>query len=409
MIRTTPAPDKAPQKAPRKAPGFTLLCMGTALVALTACTAPGGGGGVIPPLDWDLRGGGALTTRDAALEATERRPTADGRGVISYPGYQVAVARRGDTVASVAARVGLNADELARYNAIQPNVPLRDGEIIALPRRVAEGTGAGVVAGSGMAAPASGVDVSSIATTALDRVGTATPAATITPRGSEPVRHQVRRGETAFSIARIYNVSAKSLGEWNGLGTDLAVREGQYLIIPVASQTPPPPLQTTSAPGQGSATPAPPSATKPLPDEKTAPAAAKPKDTPASPDLGASRTGASASKMLMPVAGSIIRPYAKGRNDGIDISASAGATVQAAAAGTVAAITKDTEQTPIIVIRHDGNLLTVYAGVDAISVKKGDKVTRGQAIAKVRAGTPTFLHFEVRKGVDSTNPVAYLQ
>ena len=36
----------------------------------------------------------------------------------SYPGYQVAVARRGDTAASVAARIGLSASELANYNAI---------------------------------------------------------------------------------------------------------------------------------------------------------------------------------------------------------------------------------------------------------------------------------------------------
>ncbi len=113
--------------------------------------------------------------------------------------------------------------------------------------------------------------------------------------------------------------------------------------------------------------------------------------------------------MVMPVHGSIIRAYAKGRNDGIDIAPRAGSPVNAAADGTVAAITKDTEQTPIIVIRHDDNLLTVYAGVDAITVKKGDTVQRGQTIASVRAGTPTFLHFEVRKGVDSTDPVAYLQ
>ena len=389
------------------APLLRMLCLGTALGTLTACM-PGGGGS---PLDWDLRGGGTLTTRDAALQATERRPTADARGVISYPGYQVAVARRGDTVASVAARVGLNADELARYNAIMPTDPLRDGEIIALPRRVAEGGGGfgaavgGAVGGSAAPAP---VDVSAIATTALDRVGTPTPPATTKPKGTEPVRHQVRRGETAFSIARIYGVSAKALGEWNGLGSDLAVRDGQYLIIPVSSQ-PAPVLDTVSAPGQGSSTPTPPSATKPLPDEKTAPAATKPKDTPASPDLGQGRTGATAAKMVMPVSGAIIRPYAKGRNDGIDIAASAGANVQAAAAGVVAAITKDTEQTPIIVLRHDGNLLTVYAGVDAITVKKGDTVSRGQTIAKVRAGTPTFLHFEVRKGVDSADPVPYLQ
>ena len=58
--------------------------------------------------------------------------------------------------------------------------------------------------------------------------------------------------------------------------------------------------------------------------------------------------------------------------------------VVAAAAGTVAAITQDTAQTPIIVIRHDGGLLTVYAGVAGTTVKKGDKViTQGGIIGRV--------------------------
>ncbi|MDO9637410.1 MAG: peptidoglycan DD-metalloendopeptidase family protein [Pseudotabrizicola sp.] len=367
---------------------------------------PTNGGNPMEGLDWDLRNGpGVLTTADAALSATERRPAPDARGVISYPGYQVAVARRGDTVASVAARVGIGADELARYNAVMPTDLLRDGEVVALPRRIAD---AGPVQSGGFGAATSPVDVSSIATTALDRVGTPTPPATTRPSsGGEPVRHQVRRGETAFSIARSYNISAKALGEWNGLGPNLDVREGQYLIIPVASAAPPATTQAVAAPGAGSATPTPPSATRPLPAEQTAPAAAKPKDTPASPALGTQRS--TSAKMLMPVQGSIIRPYAKGRNDGIDISAAAGTPVKAAAAGTVAAITTDTAQTPIIVVRHADNLLTVYAGVDAITVKKGDTVSQGQNIAKVRAGTPSFLHFEVRRGVDSTDPVAFLQ
>lgn len=385
-------------------PRFRAFGLGFGVIALSACSTTG----PFETMDWDFRGGGALDTSAAARQATQRRPSPDARGVISYPGYQVAVARRGDSVASVAARLGLTPDELARYNALMPTDTLREGEILALPRRIDDGGRVVGVPPSG-ATPGS-VDVSAIATTALDRVGTPTPPATTTPRtGGEPVRHQVRRGETAFSIARLYNVSAKALGEWNGLGSDLVVREGQYLIIPVANATPPNPVAVTTPPGAGSPTPVPPSATKPLPAEKTTPAAEAPKETPASPDLGNQQTAASAARMQMPVGGAIIRPYAKGKNEGIDISAPAGSAVKAAAAGTVAAITKDTEQTPIIVIRHDGNILTVYAGVDGITVKKGDKVARGQTIAKVRAATPSFLHFEVRRGVESTDPMAFLQ
>ena len=56
------------------------------------------------------------------------------------------------------------------------------------------------------------------------------------------------------------------------------------------------------------------------------------------------------------------------------------------------------------VIKHADGLLTVYTNVDNLLVKKGDAVTRGQEIAKVRAGTPAFLHFEVRKGTRAVNP-----
>ncbi len=111
----------------------------------------------------------------------------------------------------------------------------------------------------------------------------------------------------------------------------------------------------------------------------------------------------------MPVSGKIIRGYQKKKNEGIEIAAAAGTAVAAAGDGTVAAITKDTEGVPILVVRHAGNLLTVYANIDAITVKKGDKVSRGQPIAEVRASDPAFLHFEVRQGFDSVDPMPYLQ
>lgn len=373
-----------------------------ALLLLTACSGA--------DMDWDLRSDG-LDTTDAAFQAADARPQPDANGVISYPNYQVVVARQGDTVSSVAARVGLPAGELASFNALSPDATLRAGEILSLPSRVA----AMPATAPGMGT-AGATDVTAIAATALDRVdGSAGPAATAP--ATEPLRHQVRRGETAFSIARTYNVSAKALADWNGLGPDLAVREGQYLIIPTASTAPPAtseavPFKTgesVPAPGTGSATPLPPSSTAPLPAEETTPAAEAPEATPVEPDLGAQQTAASAAQFAMPADGKIIRSYVKGKNDGIDIAAPAGSPVRAAADGTVAAITKDTTGTPIVVLRHDGGLLTVYAGVDAVSVAKGDKVTRGQTIAKVKAGDPAFLHFEVRQGADSTDPMPYLQ
>ncbi|MCB1314213.1 MAG: M23 family metallopeptidase, partial [Sedimentitalea sp.] len=223
--------------------------------------------------------------------------------------------------------------------------------------------------------------------------------------GPEPVRHKVARGETAYTIARLYSVPVKALGEWNGLGPDFAIREGQYLLIPVAGAAPPASAAAVTQPGAGSPTPTPPSAATPLPDQKIAATPPEPPKVSVGEPTRASGGGA----MALPVQGTIIRAYAKGRNDGIDISAAPGTPVTAAAAGTVAAITADADKVPIIVIRHPDNLLTVYANVENITVKKGDSVSRGQKLASLRGGDNAYVHFEVRDGFDSVDPSPYLQ
>lgn len=394
------------------------LRMGSAVALMSALAACDGS-----PLDYDLRGRvGGFSTTPAAQNATTSRPTADARGLISYPSYQVAVAERGDTLADVASRIGLPADELARYNGMQPADTLRKGEVIALPRRAPD-----TVPQSGTAAPG-GVDIAALAGQAIDTAplasqnpGSATPVtAQSAPRqtvartvqnGPEPIRHKVERGETAFTISRLYQVPVKSLAEWNGLGSNFAIREGQYLLIPVKDQAAPkrdkqPEAQVVAAPGEGSSTPTPPSSTRPLPQEKVEPAALKPEIVPQVkvPEP----TQAPDSAMVYPVRGKIIRTYNKGKNDGIDISGPAGATVRAAEAGTVAAITKDSNGIPIIVVRHDPKVLTVYANVDKIEVNKGDAVRRGQAIAALREEATPYVHFEVRNGFDSVDPLPYL-
>ncbi|MDD9920789.1 MAG: peptidoglycan DD-metalloendopeptidase family protein [Boseongicola sp.] len=365
---------------------FKVIVGGAAVLAISACDR-------MSNLDFDFRGGaGAFDTSDAAQNAIAGAPQPDARGVVSYPGYQVVVARRGDTVGTIASRVGLPANELARYNAIPENVALREGEIIALPQRIGD---AGPTGGN--------VDVATIAGAAIDRADSAPGL----PSGDQPTRHRVSTGETAFSIARSYGVPVSALAEWNGLGADLALREGQYLLIPVRTgDVQVAALDTTSEPGTGTNAPLPPSASEPLPQEETVAAAPAPKPE---PQTNTQTAASDNSRLRMPVQGRIIRAYEKGENDGIGIAADAGTSVAAADDGTVAAITRDTDQVPILVLRHEGNLLTVYAGVDSISVKKGDSVKRGQKIAEVRAGSPAFLHFEVREGFDSVDPLPYLQ
>ncbi len=377
-----------------------------AVVALGACS----------DFDLDLRSAdNGFSTADAARQVSASRPRPDDRGVITYPNFQVAVARSGDSVADIANRVGVSPDELARFNALTPDTNLRGGEVLALPGEVPATT-----------APAQSreIEITTLAETAIDRAeGTERPSAAPQPSQADaPQRHRVERGESAYSIARLYNVTPRALADWNGLDPEMRVREGQVLTIPTAAQTArrnaeaqEEETRTAAAappPGSGSSTPTPPSAARPMPEEAPSEretAAAAEAERPSPPAMAEERTEASAARLSMPLDGRIIRAYSPGRFDGIGIAGSAGSSVRAAASGTVAAITRDTNNVPIMVIRHEGDLLTVYANIDDLRVERNDRVSRGQVIATVRAGDPSFLHFEVRDGFNSVDPMPLLQ
>ncbi|TMV90336.1 LysM peptidoglycan-binding domain-containing protein [Thioclava sp. BHET1] len=392
-----------------------ILVAGVAATTLAACDNQG--------FDMDMRrfGKGGLDTTDAARQAVQDRPQPDSRGIITYPNYQVVVANRDETVTAVAQRIGVDPGALARYNAVAPNTVLNAGAVLALPTRVAAGPTANGTAGVGTnpsALTAGTIDITSLANNAINKSqGSAQPAsATPSPAatasaGPEPTRHKVVRGETAYSIARYYNVPVKALAQWNGLPNDLSVRPGQILMIPVASRQQPARTETqtqTTVPGVGSPTPVPPSSTEPLPTSSP-PKASAPVDTSSVPDMSKEVTKSSnTAQMSMPVSGSIVRAFKKGSNDGIDISASPGTPVKAAAAGTVLLISQDTDDVSFLALKHANNLVTVYYNVTGLTVKKGASVKRGQTIAKVAPGDPGYLHFEVRKGIESVDPMPYL-
>ncbi len=366
-----------------------------ALVALTGCNTS--------DLDFDLRQN-QYGTSDAALGVLKKRSKPDARGIITYQNYQVAIARFGDTLETLAKRVGVDAQSLAEYNGITTSERLRTGEVIALPDKI---LWTDATSSEGF------VDVSEIAQGALEEMPAAgsSKAKSKTPQNqanlSEPIRHKVKRGETAFTISRLYNVSIRSLAEWNALDADFTIREGNYLLIPLANVEPPTtevPIKPPEKPGEGSVTPTPPSAKDPLPENDTIQDIA-PAVIAKTPKIAAPTGG----QFAYPVNGKIIREYVKNKTDGIDLSAAPGSTIVAAESGTVAAITADADQVPIIVIKHAGNILTVYANVANISVSKGANVNRGQPIGKVRDGNPAYLHFEVRNGFESVDPMDYLR
>ena len=117
-----------------------------------------------------------------------------------------------------------------------------------------------------------------------------------------------------------------------------------------------------------------------------------------------------------PVQGQVISKFgatADGlRNDGINISAPAGAPVVAAADGVVAYAGNELRGFGnMILIRHADGWVTAYAHSDALKVKEGDLVKQGQTIAtagKTGNASQTQVHFELRKGKEPVDPALHL-
>lgn len=97
---------------------------------------------------------------------------------------------------------------------------------------------------------------------------------------------------------------------------------------------------------------------------------------------------------------------------GLDIAAGYGSAIVAAEAGTVISAAYSSSYGYYITVSHGGGLATLYAHCSSLVAKAGDKVTRGQTIAKVGstgASTGNHCHFEVRINGATTDPLAYLR
>ncbi|MEH6942852.1 M23 family metallopeptidase [Bacillus sp. JJ722] len=103
-------------------------------------------------------------------------------------------------------------------------------------------------------------------------------------------------------------------------------------------------------------------------------------------------------------------------NRGIDIGMKDGKEfdVTAALSGEVTKVKEDSLLGNVIEVKHVEGITTTYQSVTDIAVKVGDKVTKGQSIAK--AGQSLFnkdagvhVHFEIRKDNVAVNPQDYFE
>lgn len=102
---------------------------------------------------------------------------------------------------------------------------------------------------------------------------------------------------------------------------------------------------------------------------------------------------------------------ASSNHKGIDIGASYGADIVAAAAGTVKVASYSSSAGNYVMIDHGGGLYTVYMHASSLVVSAGQTVSAGQVIAKVGStgiSTGNHLHFGVSLNGSYVNPWSYL-
>jgi septal ring factor EnvC (AmiA/AmiB activator) len=122
-----------------------------------------------------------------------------------------------------------------------------------------------------------------------------------------------------------------------------------------------------------------------------------------------------------PVEGNIIYQFGRLINpnntttrwNGIGIAAAEGTPVKAVAAGVVALVDESFgTYGRTVVIQHGGNDYSIYSSLGRISVAKGARIVKGQAIGTVGKSDPEMephLHFEMRPGQRAVDPLEWLR
>ena len=192
--------------------------------------------------------------------------------------------------------------------------------------------------------------------------------------------HVVTPGETLFRIGKAYGVTYQELARVNGIKDAGQIRVGQRIFIP--------------------------GATRPLPVETITPAEPAPA-APVSPEPGFET-------FLWPVNGTInsgFGPRGSSFHDGIDIAAPEGTPILAIEAGEVIYSDQLRGYGNMVIVRHAGGIVSVYAHNESNLVREGQSVVRGEVVARVgstgRVSGP-HLHFEIRRNNAAQDPLRYL-
>jgi len=298
-----------------------------------------------------------------------KRPYALTRGkVLKVPAPLVYEVQRGDTYSDIANRFDVSVLDLTELNKTTSSKGLRPGQKIKLPAEV----------------QARLVKKAQAAERAAQQAAADRAEAIRFEAEQETIRREVARLATERAIvAKRAADEAAAAQPFNQSMTSAATTV--LPPKPVVNGTLPPPL-------------------RPEPRPVTLPPAPMDKNETSAPSSEAEIIASGRGRFLWPVRGDVISGFGikpgGQRNDGINLSGKDGDPVRAAAGGEVV---YSGNLVPgfgnLVLIKHEGGWVTAYAHMASTSVKIKDRIAQGQTIGTVgRTGgvEASQLHFELR-------------
>lgn len=222
-----------------------------------------------------------------------------------------------------------------------------------------------------------------------------------------PGYYRILRGDTLMGVSRRTGHSLAALADWNNLDPPYRIYAGRLLRVQPptarASRRPPPRDAVTASPAQRPAVGGQPSPSESASVQRTSVA-------PAPSGRTASVSGIS---WQWPLQGAIKQTYAAGDSSrqGVRIQATPGASVGAAAAGSVVYSGSGLKgYGNLIIVKHNEQYLSVYGFNRRLLVKQGEKVSAGQRVAEAGQAPSGehLLHFEIRRDGATVDPLGYL-
>ncbi len=262
----------------------------------------------------------------------------------------------GDTLWTIAQRHGVAVEALAEANRLALTAILPLGKSLEIP------SGAAPV-------PAS------------------RPAARTPARPEKSAMHVVRSGETLWEIAGRYGTQVEDLMTLNDLGHSDWIQPGQRIVVSAGA----------------------------LPRHRQVGLRLRTRPDASGPVMADASVLRSGGALIWPARGTLTSRFGwryRRHHEGIDLAAPRGTPIYAARDGIVEFSGWKGGYGRAVFVGHGGGVVTVYGHASSLLVQSGQRVKKGQLIARVGCTgrcTGSHLHFEVRINGRAVNPLSYLR